>query len=191
MDLAGKTSQDPGILLRLAYYHSQKGGGRKAIKTLRRLQKSSPKNPDFMYYLALGYEDFHRPRHAIVWFKRLTAADPKRADAYFHLAVNLDAVKKFNRSEPYLLKTLELNPAHAVALNYLGYSWVDRDKNLPQALVYIQRALSLDPENDAFLDSLGWACFKLGRLSEAETALARAVQRAQDPLVWEHYGDIL
>jgi hypothetical protein len=102
-----------------------------------------------------------------------------------------DQLKKFSRAEPHLVRAVELSPDHAVALNYLGYSWADRGKNLEQALAYIQRAVAQEPDNGAFLDSLGWAYFKLGRLKEAETALGRAVHLLEDAVLWEHYGDVL
>jgi tetratricopeptide (TPR) repeat protein len=191
MEVVAAQNEDPSVLLRLAYYHSQSGRGDKSMRWLKRLLKKEPDNPDFLYYVALGYEDLDKPREAIRWLERVIAADPGRADAHFHLATNWDGLKRFEKAEPHLLKAIELDPNHAVALNYLGYSWTERGKDLEKALALIERAVAIDPENGAFLDSLGWAYFKLGRLAEAETALGAAAARMDDPVILEHYGDVL
>ncbi len=186
-----RESQKPNVMLRLSYYYNKQKKPHKSLETLQALQKQKPDNPDYMYYLALGYEDSEKYRQAIRWFKKIIKIDPARSEAYFHLGVNWDNLKKFHKAEPYLRRAVALNPGHGVAMNYLGYSWADRNKNLEQALVYIQQALLLDPDNPAYLDSLGWVYFRMGRLKEAEIALRSAVKEAEDPLVWEHYGEVL
>ncbi|MBI4397326.1 MAG: tetratricopeptide repeat protein [Elusimicrobia bacterium] len=184
-------SRETGILLRLAYYCSQSGEGERSVKTLKKIQKRDPDNPEFLYYVGLGYEDLHKPRTAIRWFERSLKKDEERADTHFHVGTNWDLLGKFDRAEPHLLRAVLLNPQHTVALNYLGYSWADRGMNLDKALAFIQRAMHFEPDNGAYVDSLGWTYFKLGRLTEAEAALSRAVHMLEDPVIWEHYGDVL
>jgi len=191
MSLASEKSAEAGTLLRLAYYYSQSNRGRRAVAILKRLQKQEPENPDFMYYVAMGYEDLGKNRQAIRWLEKVIQKDPERAEAYFHLAGNWDQLKKFDRAVPYLKRVIELNPRHSVALNYLGYTWAERGQNLEEALGLIQRALALEPENGAYLDSLGWVFFKMGRFTEAEKYLEQATRLVDDPIVWEHYGDVL
>jgi len=85
-----------------------------------------------------------------------------------------------------------VNPKNAMALNYLGYMLADRGVKLPEAMAYIQRALALDPKNAAYLDSLGWAQFRMSLVDEAEKNLRAALQYdADDPAVLEHLGDLL
>ena len=76
-------------------------------------------------------------------------------------------------------------------LNYLGYMWADRGEKLDQALELIQRAVALEPDNGAYVDSLGWAYFRLGRLSEARHHLEEAARLIpEDATILEHLGDL-
>ncbi len=78
-----------------------------------------------------------------------------------------------------------------MALNYLGYMLADRDTRLEEALGYIRRAVALDPQNGAYLDSLGWAYYKMGNYDLAEENLRRASERINnDPTVHDHLGEL-
>src|SRR5262249_35121768 len=87
-------------------------------------------------------------------------------------------------------EALRLEPNNPVALNDLGYYMVERNENLPEALKLIQRAVDAAPGNPSFLDSLGWAHFKLGHLEEAEKYLTQAAQSAKSATIFEHLGDV-
>jgi Flp pilus assembly protein TadD len=113
-------------------------------------------------------------------------------DLLFQLGAVLERQKKFREAEDAFRKVIALDPAHAPALNYLGYSLVDRGERLEEGLGLIRQAVEIDPHNGAYLDSLGWACFKLGRLAEAEQHLEVAArQLPRDSVVQDHWGDIL
>jgi len=78
-----------------------------------------------------------------------------------------------------------------MTLNYLGYMMADKGVQLPEALKLIQKAVSLDPANGAYLDSLGWVYYKMGQYDLAEDNLRSAVERDQtDPTVHMHMGDL-
>jgi len=84
-----------------------------------------------------------------------------------------------------------MNPKSAVTLNYLGYMFADKNMKLEESVALIQRALELDPYNGAYLDSLGWAYFRLGRLDQAEEYLVKALERlSRDPTIHDHLGDV-
>ena len=86
---------------------------------------------------------------------------------------------------------LAANPQSAATLNYLGYMNADRDVRLEESLSYIKTAVSLEPTNGAYLDSLGWAYFKLGKYDLAEENLTKASLRmGSDPTVQDHLGDL-
>ena len=79
-----------------------------------------------------------------------------------------------------------------MALNYLGYMWADRGVRLQDSIDYVQRALALDPDNPAYLDSLGWAQFKMRMYDAAEKNLRAAARADQfDPTIRDHLGDLL
>ena len=86
---------------------------------------------------------------------------------------------------------LALDGDFAPALNYLGYMWAEQGENLDEALIMVQRAVSLEPNNGAYLDSLGWAYFRIGRYDSAREHLERAADLVgDDAVVFEHLGDL-
>jgi len=90
-----------------------------------------------------------------------------------------------------LKKVIEINPKHADALNYLGYSYVEKGINLEEAHSLINRALELKPDSGYIIDSLGWVFFKLGKHDEALKNLIRASEIVKDdPVILEHIGDV-
>ncbi|WP_338118661.1 tetratricopeptide repeat protein, partial [Paracoccus liaowanqingii] len=105
--------------------------------------------------------------------------------------IALERAGQFDRAEADLLAALQIRPDHASLLNYLGYSWIDRNENLERALEMIQRAVELSPGDGYILDSLAWAYYRLGRYDEAVAPMEQAIATmASDPLVNDHLGDI-
>jgi tetratricopeptide (TPR) repeat protein len=99
--------------------------------------------------------------------------------------------KDFERAEAAFRQVLAIEPDNAGALNYLGYMFADRNVRLEEAGKLIGRALELDPQNGAYLDSLGWVNFRQNKLPEAESLLLRALDRiGNDPTVHDHLGDV-
>jgi tetratricopeptide (TPR) repeat protein len=101
----------------------------------------------------------------------------------------------FDQAETEFRKILNAvspsDPQSAATLNYLGYMNADRGVKLDESLNYIKQAVSLEPTNGAYLDSLGWAYFKLGKYDLAEENLTKAtVRMGSDPTVQEHLGDL-
>src|SRR5437899_10010859 len=87
-------------------------------------------------------------------------------------------------------EAIRLDPKHADALNYLGYTYAERDMQLEEAVALIQRALAVKPQNGYYLDSLAWAYYKMGRFQEALAEMKRAVAVVpDDPVFLEHLGD--
>jgi Flp pilus assembly protein TadD len=86
-----------------------------------------------------------------------------------------DAHLKFNSALVSMKDVLLTQPNHAGALNYIGFSWAQQGRHLPEAEELIRRALSIEPDNGAILDSLGWVLYRQGRLKLAESTLRRAL----------------
>ena len=99
--------------------------------------------------------------------------------------------KHYDAAEEQFRKVLALDPNNSMTLNYLGYMLADRGMKLPDALAMIQKAVELDPQRYEYLDSLGWAYFKLGQYSLAEENLRKASEReSTDPTVHDHLGEL-
>jgi tetratricopeptide (TPR) repeat protein len=112
-------------------------------------------------------------------------------ELHFALATVYEKLGRFDDMERHLKRTIELDPAHADALNYLGYSYADKGIKLEEALSLIQRALQVKPDSGYIIDSLGWVYFKLGRLEDARKTLLRARDLVKDdPVLHEHIGDV-
>jgi len=110
---------------------------------------------------------------------------------YFQVGALLERKGDEARCIEYLEKSLELKPDYDEALNHLGYLWAEKGKNLPRARAMIEQALQAEPENPAYMDSMGWVLFKLGRYPEALECLTQARQRLTEPdaTVLDHLGD--
>lgn len=116
--------------------------------------------------------------------------DKNQWPVFFQRAIAYERLKEWDKAEPNFKKALELNPNQAQVLNYLGYSWVDRNTNLQEGLEMIKKAVELKPDDGYIVDSLGWAYFRLGRFDDAVTELERAVQlKAGDATINDHLGD--
>lgn len=88
-------------------------------------------------------------------------------------------------------RLLEADPDYIPALNYLGYMWAEKGENLERAHDLIRRALANDPDNGAYVDSMGWVLFQLGRKEEARRHLEWAARLvSDDPTIFEHLGDV-
>ena len=91
-----------------------------------------------------------------------------------------------------MLNSLEINPDDAYVLNYLAYSWLERDYNIDEAFQMLEKAYSLKNNDPYIIDSIGWAYYLIDNYAEAEKYLKRAVElMPEDPIVNDHYGDIL
>jgi tetratricopeptide (TPR) repeat protein len=100
--------------------------------------------------------------------------------------------RDYARAEEAFRAVIARDPAHAQALNYLGYMLADRGERLDEAVALIERALAIDPGNGSYLDSLGWACFRLRRYEDARTHLTEAAsQLPTNSVVQDHLGDAL
>ena len=93
---------------------------------------------------------------------------------YFWFGVALDQAKRTERAIEMLGICLERDPEFAEALNYLAYLWAVRGERLDEALRHAQTALALDPQNAAYLDTLGWIYYRQGRYAEALQYLQQA-----------------
>lgn len=116
---------------------------------------------------------------------------PDSTKVYFEYGLLLEKENKRELALQRMKTLLELDPDHAEALNYVGYTWADMGINLELALSYIQKAIQLKPGNGYIRDSLGWVYFRMGELALATKEIMKALQmEPNDPYIHEHLGDI-
>jgi len=121
------------------------------------------------------------------------AKDPKDNEvAWLMLGAVYERQKEYEKAENEFKKVLDVNPKNAQVLNYYGYMLADRGLRLDEAQDLIQRAVDLEPQNGAYLDSLGWVYYRQNKLDEAEAMLRKALDHEpHDPTIREHLGDVL
>ncbi len=109
---------------------------------------------------------------------------------FYARGVALERSKRWTEAERDFLKSLSLSPNQPITLNYLGYSWVDQNINMDEAMRLIKKAVQLSPDDGYIVDSLGWAYYKRGDYERAVGKLERAVElQPDDPVINEHLGD--
>jgi tetratricopeptide (TPR) repeat protein len=109
---------------------------------------------------------------------------------FFQRGIAYERLKQWDKAEPSFRKALELNPNQPQVLNYLGYSWIDMNRNLDEGLAMIKKAVDLRPDDGYIIDSLGWAYFRLNKFDDAVNELERAAQiKAGDATINDHLGD--
>jgi tetratricopeptide (TPR) repeat protein len=153
---------------------------------------------DFNEYLAISnlyLQSGRAPDAVAAARKALELAPAEREDMVEAALITLSSAQERagdpRGSEESLRRILSRDPDNATALNNLGYFLIERNERLTEALEMIQRAVRANPTNSSYLDSLGWAYFKLGKLDEAERHLTEAARRNnQSATIQEHLGDV-
>lgn len=166
-----------------------------AIEVLSALAKSYPENPSVHAALGdyLGRQD--REAEAIEAYTRaidLRADDDIRAwPVYYARGIVHERMGNLPEMEVDFRKALELSPNQPDVLNYLGYSLIEQQVKLDEALAMIETAVVERPESGYITDSLGWVFYRLGRFEEAVAPMERAVSLLPvDPIVNDHLGDV-
>ncbi len=182
----------------LAAQQADLGDADKALKDVRGMLKGDANSPhdDREIYITLAQMNtrlrrFSDAEQALDKAEQLSKKSEDREYVWFLRGANFERAKRYAEAEEQFKKVLASDPEHASALNYLGYMLADQNMKLDEALAYIKRAVDLDPTNGAYLDSLGWAYFRLGKYELAEDNLLKATQKINtDPTVHDHLGDL-
>lgn len=162
------------------------------VATMEEFLQRQPGDPEAYVAMAQVYSDANRGAQAVRVLQEAQAKFPTETGISFELGAVLDRQKKYAESEAVFRQLLSKEPDNAAALNYLGYMLAERGERLDESVDYIKRALAIDPDNGSYLDSIGWAYFKDGRLDLALEHLQRAAQMlTTNSLVQDHYADVL
>ena len=137
------------------------------------------------------YFELDRREEAEKVLRAWVDASPTSADAHFFLGEMQYRLERFDDCEASMREAIRLDPEHSQALNFLGYSLAERKVRLEEALELIQRAVVVDEWNGAYLDSLGWVYYQMGRFEEARGPLEQAArEHPKEPTILEHLGDL-
>lgn len=142
--------------------------------------------------LADVYQEAKRFGDAIAVLSPLASAHPDDVTLAFRLSSAYDAANRPAEAEKLLRGIIASDPTHSGALNYLGYMLANRGQQLPDALALVDRALAGEPGNPAYLDSRGWALFKMGRAADAEAPLRQAATSLRgNSVIQSHFAEVL
>ena len=163
-----------------------------AVAAIEKLRLKSPDDVNVLVAVADFYQKAKRFADAERTLRHAREVEPKNLRILFQLGAVLERLKRSDAAEAVFREALSVEPDSAPVLNYLGYMNADRGVRVDEALQLIEKAIALDPENGAYLDSLGWAMFRLDRVDKAEQFLRRAVDKpGANAVVLDHLGDVL
>ena len=153
-------------------------------------------NPKIIFDLANFYKNSKNYELAIDYYSRLISSledtSVIKSDILYRRGGSYERLGNYEKSDEDLLHALRIRPDDAYVLNYLAYSWLERDYKIDEAMEMLKIAYNLKSNDPYIIDSIGWAYFLIDEYKEAEKYLKRAVElMPDDPIVNDHYGDIL
>ena len=153
-------------------------------------------NNKILFDIANFYKNSKKYDEAIMYYTKLinTFDDVSimKSDLLYRRGGSYERIGKYENADKDLLHALELDPEDAYVLNYLAYSWLERDYKINESIEMLEKAYSLKNNDPYIIDSIGWAYYLINDYLKAENFLKRAVElMPDDPIVNDHYGDIL
>jgi tetratricopeptide (TPR) repeat protein len=191
-----KLPNDRSLKLTLASQLADMGQPDAGVNLAQSLLKGNGSAEDRDVYIAVAQMDTRLKRwkdaeENITKAEQLATKPEDKAYVCFVYGSVYERQKKFEPAEQMFKRALANDPNSGMTLNYLGYMLADRGTRLDEALGYLKKAVQLEPQNGAYLDSIGWAYFKLGNYEAAEDNLTRAAEHiGDDPTVQDHLGEL-
>ncbi|MGB3224274.1 MAG: tetratricopeptide repeat protein [Desulforhopalus sp.] len=163
-----------------------------AINVLKEyMAAESDQNPLFYALLSSLYMAKGENVEAMKLMENAITLYPDNQQLLFEYGLILEKNGKTEQAILIMEQVLEMDPNHAEALNYIGYTLADKNIDLDKALEYILKANKLKPDNGFIIDSLGWAYYRLGDYHQAAKHLERSLELEQnDPHIYDHLGDV-
>ncbi len=156
------------------------------------------KNPNnkFIFDIANFYKNSNEYKQAIKYYSlvinSLNDDNKVKANLLYRRGGSFERLKDHVSADKDLQHSLKINPNDAYVLNYLAYSWLERDYKINEAIKMLEKAYSQKKDDPYIIDSIGWAYYLINDFDKAENFLKRAVElMPDDPIVNDHYGDIL
>lgn len=186
--------QDPDsvdILVQLARLYNMNKRTRSSVEVLQQAIKLRPDIDDLHHSLSLAYMNLGMYPDAIASIRRALELDNTKSTYYFEMGALQERVGNYDEAIKNMKQVIEINPLHSNAHNFIGYLYAIRGDNLDLALSHLEKALSVQPQNGYFLDSLGWVYFKNGDAGRALAEIKKAmIYTPPDPVLYDHLGDI-
>ena len=153
-------------------------------------------NNKILFDMANFYKNSKNYEEAIDYYSKIidTLDDNSliKSDILYRRGGSYERIGKYEYSDKDLLNALKIDPDDAYILNYLAYSWLERDYKINEAIKMLEKAYKLKNDDPYIIDSIGWAYYLIDDFLKAEKFLKRAVElMPNDPIVSDHYGDIL
>ena len=180
------------ILLYTARLYSLMKMTQNSVALLNEAVQIEPENDQLQHSLSLAYMAQGENKKAIIMMRKALALNPQKDSYYFELGALMEKAGDYKGAIVNMRQAIELNPLHSNAHNFLGYIYALEGYDLDQALGHLKKALTIQPRNGYFLDSLGWIYFKKGEPKKALTQIQKAlIYTEPDPVLYDHLGDIL
>lgn len=177
-------------ILSIAFLYKDMNRTVEAIRFLEQHHRQSPADIDITSYLASFYQENNRYDIAVTMLQRALKEAPQNTALLFKLGAVLDTAGERRQSIETMKTIIRLDPKHASALNYLGYTYAEMGIHLDQALELVQRALEIRPEDGYITDSLGWVYFKKQAYDKAVFYLEKAVELSDyETVIAAHLAD--
>jgi len=179
------------LMVYSARFYSMNEQPEETIRLLESAVKIEPENDTLHHSLALAYMSVDKLDQAISKIQKAISLNEGKDSYYFELGALLERTGQFELAIQNMKRSIELNPMHSNAHNFLGYMYAIQGKSLDKAIGHLNKALSIQPRNGYFLDSLSWIYFKKGESQRALDELKKAmVYTSPDPVLYSHLGDI-
>ncbi|MDB5320468.1 MAG: Tetratricopeptide 1 repeat-containing protein [Phycisphaerales bacterium] len=185
--------QSADILRALYTFYSDSRRLEEYITKLEEERKTHPDNREAVEQLVQIYHAQKRPAEALRVLDAARQAVANDPDLLYYIAHVYGRIDQKQTEEQLLEEVIRLDPRNAPASNDLGYGWADEGKRLSEAENLIRIAVEAEPDNQSFLDSLGWVLYKRSKFAEALIYFEKAIGPATrpDPVVLDHMGDVL
>ena len=162
----------------------------------KNFEKINKPSLNMLFDIANLNKSFNKYQDAIDYYDEIISKIDSNSNLYAEILYrrggSYERLGDFKNSDKDLLKSLEINPDDAYVLNYLAYSWLERNYKIYEAIDMLEKAYESKSNDPYIIDSIGWAYFLVNDFLKAEKFLKRAVQlMPDDPIVNDHYGDIL
>jgi tetratricopeptide (TPR) repeat protein len=161
------------------------------VKVLDAAVKVLPDDFRVNFFLGYAYSRLGQNVEAVRYLEHAREINPKDVDAIGQLAMVYDGMKRYEESDSLYEEALRMNPENHLILNNYGYSLAERGVQLDRALEMATKAITAQPDNASYLDTMGWVFYWLGRYDEAEKYVKMALDKGEaNAVVYEHLGDI-